>query len=223
MTEAHPILTEEKLGEAVNYVRTYFHNIRPSGRKSWTGAYFDTWAGGGDGTTANELTGDDFVAVSMLSVDVPGKAAAGLQERAFEIRGLLAALPVNVDFTRLDRGSFDKLLGDGSPGLKLWRVLRSAPGDRWDIGATTASKIMARKRPALIPVYDSLVGPEMGLRDSGHQWERWFEAFQDDSALAGRLDRIGAAAGVPHISRLRIMDVALWRYAKANKQAAVPA
>lgn len=105
MAEVHPILAEDSFDQAVNYVRTYFHNIRPSGRKSWTGAYFDVWAGGGNGATANELTGDDFVAVSMLSVKVPGKAAAGLLEKAAEIRELLAALPLDADFTRLDRSS----------------------------------------------------------------------------------------------------------------------
>lgn len=102
----------------------------------------------------------------------------------------------------------------------MWRVLRSSADDRWGVGATTASKIMARKRPALVPIYDSEVGPQMGLPNSDQQWERWFEAFQDDPELAGRLDRIGAAADVPNISRLRIMDVALWRYAKAAKKPA---
>lgn len=38
--------------------------------------------------------------------------------------------------------------------------------------------------------------------------------FQDDPGLGERLDRIGKKADVPHISRLRIMDVPLWRYAK---------
>lgn len=218
MMLAHPILTEDGFDDAVEYVCSYFHDEKSSGRKLWTGAYFDTWAGGGDGATANELTGDDFVAVSMLTINVQGKAAAGLQELVFVIRGLLAALPVGLDFTSLDRRAFDQLLGKGSPSQRLWDVLRSYD-EPWDIGPTTASKLMARKRPALIPIYDSEVGPQMGLPHSGQQWEKWFQTFQDDPGLGKRLDRIGTAAGVPHISRLRIMDVALWRYAKDNHPA----
>ncbi|WP_323958874.1 hypothetical protein GC088_09965 [Arthrobacter sp. JZ12] len=214
MSEVHPILSKDGFEDAVEYVSSYFHDVGKSGRKYYAGAYFDTWAGGGNSATANELTGDDFVAVSMLSVEVPGKAAAGLAEKAFEVRGLLAALPVGLDFTELSREQFDRYLGKGSPGWRLWHVLRSAKSERWGIGETTASKILARKRPALIPIYDSEVGPQMGLQDSDKQWERWHQVFQDDVELAGRLDRIGKAASVPHISRLRIMDVALWRYAK---------
>lgn len=219
MPEIHPILSEDGFDDAVEYVRSYFHQgSDATGRKWWTGAYFDTWAGGGDGATANELTGDDFVAVSMLSVDVPGKAVAGLQERAFEIRGLLAALPVDLDFTTLDRSQFDRYLGQGSPGQKLWDTLRSRD-HRWGVGQTTASKIMARKRPALVPIYDSKVGPQLGLPDSGQQWERWFQVFQENPDLGARLDQIRDTAGVPTITRLRIMDVTLWRYAKDKRPA----
>ncbi|KRF04294.1 hypothetical protein ASH00_14410 [Arthrobacter sp. Soil782] len=213
MTVNHPILIEAGFDQAVDYVQGYFHDPGKSGRKYYTGAYFDTWAGGGDGATANELTSDDFVAVSMLSVFVPADAAVGLQEKANEIRGLLAALPVGLDFTDLNRAGFDRHLGPGSAAQELWDVLRSH-GDPWGIGPTTASKLMARKRSALIPIYDSEVGPQMGLQNSALQWEKWFQVFQDDPGLGERLDRIGAKAGVPHISRLRIMDVALWRYAK---------
>lgn len=53
---------------------------------------------------------------------------------------------------------------------------------------------MAAKRPQLIPVYDSEVGPQMGLANSALQWERWFQRFQDHPGLADRLDRIGAKA-----------------------------
>lgn len=216
MPEIHPILSESGFNDAVRYVSSYYHKENRSGRKSWTGAYYDIWGGGGGGFTANELTSDDFVAVSMLSVDVPGAAAVGLSEKAFEVRGLLAALPVSADLTRLDRAGFDRYLGDGSPALGLWRLLRSY-GDRWGIGQTTASKIMARKRPHLVPIYDSEVGPQMSMRNADNQWEIWWQAFQDNPGLGERLDRIGAAANVPHISRLRIMDVALWRYGKDKR------
>ncbi|GAA2173545.1 hypothetical protein GCM10009784_08280 [Arthrobacter parietis] len=218
MAELHPILTDAGFDDAVKKVGSYFHDPGKSGRKYYTGAYFDTWVGGGDGSTANELTGDDFVAVSMLSVFVPAEAAAGLQDKANEIRGLLAALPGGLDFTDLNRSGFDRHLGPDSAAQKLWDVLRSH-GDSWGIGPTTASKLMARKRPALIPIYDSEVGPQMGLQNSALQWEKWFRTFQDDPGLGARLDRIGAKADVPHISRLRIMDVALWRYANDERPA----
>lgn len=221
MTEVHPILCEDGFEEAVQYVDSYFHDVGKSGRKYYTGAHFDTWVGGGSSASAIELTGDDFTAVSMLSVNVPAEAAVGLAEKADRVRQLLAAMPVGVDFTDLSRAGFERHLGQNSAAQKLWDVLRSHK-EPWGIGPTTASKLMARKRPHLIPIYDSEVGPQMGLANSALQWERWFQAFQDDPGLAGRLDRIGAKAGVPCISRLRIMDVALWRYAKDGRPAPAP-
>ncbi|WP_410468559.1 DUF6308 family protein [Arthrobacter sp. A2-55] len=39
---------------------------------------------------------------------------------------------------------------------------------------TTASKILTRKRPLLVPIYDSVFAKQVGILDSGGQWlSRW--------------------------------------------------
>lgn len=214
----HEILDAEHTGEAVELVKRYYRPLESTGRPR-SGAHFDDWAGRGDRTEiANQLTGDDFVAVSLLSLDMSPEAAIGLGwHRNTEVQRLLAAIPTSRDFTTLNRDEFETHFGSGSPAQQLWDVLRGRQGYTWGIGPTTASRVMARKRPKFIPLFDSYVGPMMGLAkgSSKDQWIVWHEAFQEDRALAGRLDAIRAAAGAPsHASRLRIMDIVLWLKAK---------
>jgi hypothetical protein len=76
---------------------------------------------------------------------------------------------------------------------------------------------MARKRPRLIPIYDSIVRPLMGLKDSRGHWAAFHEALTDGSDLSARLQVIRAGAGISEaISDLRTMDIILWMYGKQN-------
>jgi hypothetical protein len=87
------------------------------------------------------------------------------------------------------------------------------------MGATTASKIMARKRPHLIPIYDSVVGPLMGLKDSRGQWDLWHEVLTSNTDLPERLKALRTSAGLPdRISELRVMDVVLWMYGSTGQK-----
>ncbi len=197
--------------KAAEFVRRYYQptagNTTPR-----TGTRFDDWAGGGDHPDcAHRITADDLVAVSFLSVDIKGRAAIGLLEKhADEITKLLRQLPVDVDLWDAD---VDVLNAPGNPAGDLWHLLRGRTHGRWGIGPTRASKIMARKRPRLIPIYDSVVHPLMGLKDSGGQWTAWYAALTDGTNLPGRLEEIREAADAPkHISGLRVMDIVLWMH-----------
>lgn len=196
---------------AVEYVRRYFA-IQGSGRPVFTGSKFETFAGGGDVVEPNRITANDLVAVSMLSVDVPGQAAYGIVEvLGNEIARLLEQLPVGIQLSDLSEQGFERLLDDGSPADQLWKILRQH-GDKWNVGQTTASKIMARKRPHLIPVFDSVVAAQVGMADSGGQWRRWWEAFDGSGGqeLTRRLEVIRAKSGQEHLSILRVLDIVLW-------------
>lgn len=83
----------------------------------------------------------------------------------------------------------------------------------------TASKIMARKRPHLIPIEDSVVNRviELGRGDS---WRLWWEAFQaEGDYLEERAKKLRAEIGRPELSTLRVFDVMLWMWGKANLSA----
>lgn len=196
--------------QATRYINQYF-KLQSNGRPLYTGSRFETFAGGGL-ASANRINADDLIAVSMLGVHVPAQASLGILGNLSEkIERLLYRLPANVTFEELTKGEFDQLLGKGSPGEELWNLLRQK-GDRWKVGQTTASKILARKRPNLIPIYDSVVAREAGMDDSTDQWDRWFDAFHGDDAakLIKRLCDLRETAGQHHLSLLRVLDIVLW-------------
>lgn len=134
--------------------------------------------------------------------------------------GVLEQIP-NLSIGSLSESEFEKHLGLKSKAIDLWDLLRrNLPGDsRWGIGPTTTSKLMARKRPHLIPIEDSVVNQviELGRGDS---WRLWWEAFQaEGDYLEERATKLRAEIGRPELSTLRVFDVMLWLWGKANLSA----
>jgi hypothetical protein len=216
--ELPAILKEENVETAAELLRRYY--LEPSRKTGLlsTGSYFDEWGNRGDNPEVGDrITDSDAVAVSMLSVKVPARAIIGLQEQplAAHIQRLLAKIPTDVKISDLTVAEAEATFGEGSPAWLLWNELRRTPKTRWDVGATTASKIMARKRPHLIPIWDKVIGAVVGKDTSEDQWLNWHNLFMVDPDLAGRLARIHKLSTVPTpISELRIMDAILWRYGK---------
>jgi hypothetical protein len=175
----------------------------------FTGAHFDTF-----GTNApNSMTADDLIAVACLSKHVPARATLGiLGDHSIKITTLLAYIPPDLLLEDIPFHEHDKYFGDGTPSLRLWRLLRRHDSTPWGVGATTASKLMARKRPALIPIYDSVVAGVTGFKNSDGTWRAWHEAFATDSQLIVRLRSLRSDLGLHGISLLRVLDVVLWMH-----------
>ncbi|SIJ87111.1 Uncharacterised protein [Mycobacteroides abscessus subsp. abscessus] len=198
--------------DAADLLRDYY------AEGSYTGAHFESI--GAESGTENVITPADLYSVSTLSVNVPAKAGiAILGEEASAFTGLLDQIP-NVAIGSLSEAEFERHLGPESKALELWDQLRrNQPGQRrWGIGPTTTSKIMARKRPALIPIEDSVVNRVIGLgrRDS---WRLWWEAFNvEGDYLEARATALRSELGRPKLSTLRVFDVMLWMWGKANRE-----
>lgn len=207
------ILTDQQIGKAAHLLKDYYTRPVSKGRIR-TGAHFDSWAGGGDAPdVVNTITADDMLAASFLSVPFEPAAVIGLlAERQLDITALLTQIPADIDLAGVTHDDFKAHLGEESPAWKLWTILRGKEDGGWGIGPTRASKLMARKRPRLIPIWDSVVEAETGLKSSLTQWTDWHEMLtQDGGALASRLDSIQDQAELPYpVSQLRVMDVVLW-------------
>ncbi|QOT17933.1 DUF6308 family protein [Paenarthrobacter sp. YJN-5] len=209
------ILSADRTNEAAALLKKYYTKLYDLGVPQ-SGSRFDDWAGGGDRPNAvDTLTADDVLAVSFLCVQVPAQAVIGLLERsAKEVSELLAQIPSALDLASVKTEEYEALLGPESAAIGLWRLLRGN-GKLWGIGPTTASKIMARKRPRLIPIFDSVVGPLMGHTTPEGQWKTWHSVLTDGSGLQQRLRSIKTESGIDKdISELRTMDVVLWMHGK---------
>lgn len=185
----------------------------------YTGSHFETI--GAQAGTEDVFTAADLYSVSTLSVDVPAQAGiAILGTEASAFNGLLEQIP-NLAIGSLSEPEFEKHLGPESKAMELWDLLRrNRPGDsRWGLGPTTTSKIMARKRPHLIPIEDSVVDRVIE-RGRGDSWRLWWEALQDEGDyLEERATKLRAEIGRPELSTLRVFDVMLWMWGKANPSA----
>lgn len=78
---------------------------------------------------------------------------------------------------------------------------------------------MARKRPHLIPIEDSVVDRVI-KRGRGDSWRMWWEAFDaEGDYLEERATKLRGEIGRPYLSTLRVNDVMLWMRGQANPSA----
>jgi len=174
--------------------------------------YFDEYSGrrfeflgGGGGRTevANRFVSDDLVAVSLLSVDIPGGAALTiLEERSSELEELLFSVPTGLD---LWNAPVD-LIADGHEADQLWQALESIPGIGWVI----AGKLCARKRPQLLPIFDSVVKAALSptRRDF---WTALHTTLTQRPEIVDRLAEIRRRSEIDErVSLLRVLDVSVW-------------
>lgn len=199
----------EKVGIA--YLREYYVTGK------FSGSYFES-LGAQEGAD-DAITGADLYALSTLDINVPVRAAMSILEDEFAMfNGLLKAIPKDRTIGSLSTSEFEQHLGAESKAMELWDRLRrnGLDEDKWGIGPTTASKIMARKRPHFIPIEDSVVNWVIELGD-GDSWRLWWEAFQTEGDyLERRADELRSEIGRPGLSTLRVLDVMLWMWGKAN-------
>lgn len=189
---------------AVDLVSEYFGTGRHRlSSPAFSGAYFESFAGGGDAVGSRDrFSAEDLVAVTFLGVKVPGWAALRILDfDAAMLNVLLAEIPHDVDLWQADAS----LLDPDSAAYRLWTAIEGLP----DVGWVTAGKLLARKRPRLVPVYDQVVKAALMPNRKGF-WLALREELQDRS-IVDRLGQIHEQAGLgDHVSLLRVLDVAIW-------------
>jgi hypothetical protein len=201
--------------QAVSNLQRYFGTGLLREAAPFTGSRFEHLAGGGDRqAVANTVTADDLIAVQSLSVRIPAQAALDLLEGDLAVRvsKLLSRVPFDIDMVEAEAAG----LADGSPAHTAWNLLRDQPG----IGWVTAGKLLARKRPRLLPVYDQVVRCVLGRPKSF--WLDLHAALRVDNwALHHNLMALRQAADLPEtVSALRVCDVVLWMHHRTDHQQA---
>lgn len=145
----------------------------------------------------------DMLAVQALSVLVPVETAYDLMHGvlAEESSALLAQIPTDVE---IGRPSAADHLSGGSPADRLWRLLTRQAGIGWVI----AGKLMACKRPLLVPVYDQVVRCVLGA--PVNPWLTLDSIFAE-ARFRDDLRVVRSAYEVPdHVTDLRLFDVIAW-------------
>ena len=168
-------------------VAAYFDDEGP-----FAGHTFDTLGENPSG----EFTVGDLLAVTLLDVVYSPPAVRELLDHPTLWNPLLAAVPDDMAIWDLTDESY-------RAADRLWRALMGLPG----VGPTKAGKLLARKRPALLPIYDDVIGTFLSPGSRGLWWEL-SEALGDD-ARRHRIDGLTDALD-PRVTTLRALDVAIW-------------
>lgn len=199
-----PQLMTDDPNAAVTLLQQYYGT--PNRTSYYTGAMFDSWDSTSTRTADRDrFSADDFVAVTLLSVNAGGDAArALLRDRAAEFSDLLAKVGPDRDLGD-EPGPIDR----SWPAWELETRLRSVRG----IGITVASKLIARKRPRLYPIYDSVVTEVLGTKRAHLVPIHTTLATSPD--LRRRLRVARHHAQLPEsISELRVLDVITWMHGR---------
>jgi hypothetical protein len=143
-----------------------------------------------------EIVADDLLAVSLLDITWrPQAVRILLGSHPQQLSQMLAAIPQATD---LWDASDDTLRHIDA----LWDALTAIDG----IGTASATKLLARKRPRLCPISDSVVIKAVDV--PGRTWDVLRCLLQDPGARA-EVEALRPATAA-EASLLRILDVALW-------------
>jgi Family of unknown function (DUF6308) len=213
-------------GYARGLLRDYFR--RDGTGYVYSGAMFDTYPAdlvSGIATqpgTADEITDSDLVALSMLGIRVTGyEALIIMQDRHKEIEALLASIPAEA---HIEEDASTGLLARGGPAWTLWELLREIKDRTKEarFGAVAAGKLLARKRPGLIPIEDSRIAAVFCRRPPDrdeHWWDDVRSAALDPRPAANGttlwryLAHLRNQSGQGHLPVLRVLDIIGWMHA----------
>lgn len=188
---------------------------------AYTGSQFETIGGRWDAPERlNIITPSDLVALATLSVSVTGRAATEILSEPFQQQATRLLSQIDRNVRIVDPSARELLLKEESVGSELWRLFRpGAESGRKNVdnfGPVRTSKLLARKRPGLFPIYDSVVAKVLGLQGSLNHWTLMHEVMTaNDCELWVRAERLGANAGLGvHVTPLRVVDIVLWMHGK---------
>lgn len=193
---------------AVGLLRDYFAPCPPG---AFTGSQFERLGGGGDRpSVAFEYTAEDLIAVTMLAVEIRRVVALHiLVTDRNHLSELLRQIPTDLDLVDVDPAVV-------TPDWPAWRLYESLLAVH-HLGRTTVTKLIARKRPRLIPIYDTEINRSLGLNKGAHWVPLAAELQANDRRLHDRLVELHASAGLgPEVSPLRVLDVLAWRVGKGH-------
>jgi len=188
-------ITGEELVNAIGSITLY---LTPG---AYTGAHFERLVS----SDPYVIDADDLVAVTMLGVSVPASASIRIlgAERT-GISRLLRMIPPHMTISDPDS---KQLLSKSGPVWDLWDVLKPLHG----LGRTITSKLLAAKRPALVPIFDTHVSSALRL-DKVNDWKLWGNFMRSPAsreAIANLRGNISAET-VVGLSDLRLLDIAIW-------------
>jgi hypothetical protein len=172
-----------------------------SDKAVFPGRYFDVHA---SRTDPDHFEAGDVLAVQSLSaLHDPHPAGTLLVDEPARFDALLAQVPKGRALWEVDRPE----VGPGSAAVALWEALQEIRL----VSRVGAGKLLAAKRPLLIPVHDDKVSAFVEAGFDGFWLGLWDELSHESDRQA--IEQVVTTAPA-HVGLLRRIDVALWMQAR---------
>jgi hypothetical protein len=190
---------------------TYFHGTP----RQFSGSLFDSFGGGGDRPDVeNQITREDVLAVAAVNASVPAAVASLLltQPASGRLATWLRQLPTDIDLWDAE----DDTLATATKAWDEIRTIHEAGTTSAADGGFAANKLLARKRPRMIPLSDEKVRGVVHLAEGASWWFSLRDAMRvdgEDNEVRFRVCAAMREADVGYVSVLRGLDVILWSYA----------
>ena len=167
------------------------------------------------------VTADDIVACSMLDYPVPAPAAAWVlsPEGQWLTAEILADIPTDEDLWNCHAPAILR-------AADLFQLLRAptsqlpASGEGSAVGQATATRLLAAKRPRLVPIDDRHIRHTLRYPKDALWFRRWRDVMDDELIELARTTRHIAGDDRPeavNLSELRILDIVVRRRAKKGR------
>jgi len=201
------------LTEARTWVEAYFDRGNQNSRTPYAYPAYDEYQ---SGSGPFELNDGDLLAPTLLNAAPTVRAFYSLQEVRADLTEALTRIPVDLRLAdSLADGTMPDLIGD------LATVL-DEPERLAGVRLTTLFKVLHRKRPDFVPLYDQFVGAcYLGQGDEfpvrrmrRRSWRHYAVAVT--AAVSADLTAQEAVFGqlqplAPGVSTLRLLDVLAWK------------
>jgi len=181
-------------------VGAYFNSDGP-----FAGETFDTL--GKVATDPHVIGETDLLAVTLMGVMVQPRA---LRQILGPDRGDLSKLLESVS---VDTDLWDATDSDLACAAAVWNKLCRYRSIDW----VTAGKLMARKRPRLIPVVDSVIVGAIAAPP--HKYWTTFRETLKSPERRGRLRALRPSGLDERVSDLRVLDVVIWMHHSRGRSA----
>jgi len=145
---------------------------------------------------------DDLLSLNLLDESMTAPQIRELTSGRYD--ELLMHIDPNTDITHLDGDLYDH-------ADQLYRALRRIHG----LGPTRVSKLLARKRPELLPIRDSIVNEQLQI--SGFAWWKSLAATMRQKSVIELLDETTPPTEEGSPARLRVLDAAIWMHGSKSK------
>jgi hypothetical protein len=172
-----------------------------AGRPQFTGSQFNSWASGGL-REPNAVTVDDILAVQFLSMRPYSQTLWDLAHgKRPAIEAALACVPTGVSLWDDDGDRVEAALVAAD---KAYAAIKTVDGAGW----VTAAKLLARKRPNLVPVQDRVIFKAIGADTFWRPLRNWLRADDNLDRLHQIRDQAGATPD--QVPTLRVFDIVIW-------------